>query len=39
VCPTSPPSGRHAAERRQLWPDRDATDGMYVATWTRPTAG
>jgi 16S rRNA (cytosine967-C5)-methyltransferase len=23
-------------ERRQLWPDRDATDGMYVATWTRP---
>jgi 16S rRNA (cytosine967-C5)-methyltransferase len=23
-------------ERRQLWPDRDDTDGMYIATWRRP---
>jgi 16S rRNA (cytosine967-C5)-methyltransferase len=26
--------GLRAGERRQLWPDLDATDGMYLATWT-----
>jgi 16S rRNA (cytosine967-C5)-methyltransferase len=29
-------AGLQEGERVQLWPDRDATDGMYVATWTRP---
>jgi 16S rRNA (cytosine967-C5)-methyltransferase len=28
--------GLVAATRRQLWPDTDRTDGMYVATWSRP---
>jgi 16S rRNA (cytosine967-C5)-methyltransferase len=39
VVPDLARAGLRAVERLQLWPDRDATDGMYVATWTRPTAG
>jgi 16S rRNA (cytosine967-C5)-methyltransferase len=29
-------AGLVPGERRQLWPDRDDTDGMFVATWLRP---
>jgi 16S rRNA (cytosine967-C5)-methyltransferase len=28
-----------AVSRRQLWPDRDDTDGMFVAVWERGPAG
>jgi 16S rRNA (cytosine967-C5)-methyltransferase len=36
VAPDLAVAGLRAGERLQLWPDRDATDGMYLATWTRP---
>jgi 16S rRNA (cytosine967-C5)-methyltransferase len=38
VAPDLARAGLQAGERVQLWPDRDATDGMYLATWTRPAS-
>jgi 16S rRNA (cytosine967-C5)-methyltransferase len=29
-------AGLRPGERVQLWPDLDDTDGMFIATWTRP---
>jgi 16S rRNA (cytosine967-C5)-methyltransferase len=36
VAPDLARAGLQPRERRQLWPDRDATDGMFLATWERP---
>jgi 16S rRNA (cytosine967-C5)-methyltransferase len=38
-APVGERAGLVAGEREQLLPDRDDTDGMYIATWRRPHGG